>query len=107
MFSKARVYTLRRTYGITEAQYTSLLTRQNSCCGCCGRHKDVFKTNLCVDHNHETGEIRGLLCVHCNRYVVGRHKESTLLHSAAAYLDNEYTGWFVPPKAKKRRKKKK
>lgn len=105
-FTPARVAALKRVYGITPEQYLTLLAEQFDSCGCCKRHYKTFKASLCVDHNHETGEIRGLLCMYCNRYVVGRHKESTLLHSAGSYLDMGHTGLFVPPKQKKKRKKK-
>jgi hypothetical protein len=41
---------------------------------------------LAVDHDHHTGFIRGLLCFRCNKFVVGRHREPTLLRNAAQYL---------------------
>lgn len=53
---------LRRTYNLTEEQYSNMLLSQNGRCLICKKEKD----KLCVDHNHETGEIRGLLCVKCN-----------------------------------------
>lgn len=102
---KRREGHLRRTYGITLIQYNELLERQGHRCGVCNRTDEELGQTLSVDHNHATGAIRGLLCTYCNRYVVGRHKEGTLLSAAGRYLSSEYTGWFVPPKKKKRRKK--
>ena len=64
-----------------------------------------LKRRLCVDHDHKTGEIRSLLCVFCNRYVVGRHRTPDLLAAAAKYLEGPFTGWFVPVKKKKRRRR--
>jgi len=60
---------------------------------------------LSVDHNHKTGEIRGLLCYRDNKFVIGRHTDPEVLERAAAYL-RSHTGWFVPPKVKKKRRKK-
>ena len=57
---------LRRHYGLSVSDYDQMLTSQNHCCGCCGRHKSEFKRGLHVDHNHITGQIRGLLCTRCN-----------------------------------------
>lgn len=91
-----------RTYGITEDQYNELLEKQNHCCNVCLRHESEFKTRLAVDHRHDKeGEIRGLLCTHCNRRVVGRHKDGDLLRRAADHLDT-HTGWFVPKKPRKK-----
>lgn len=103
--SKAREYRLKKIYGITLDQYNELLARQNYSCAVCKRHYTTFKTNLSVEHNHETLEIRGLCCNYCNRRIIGRHKKSDLLHSAAKYLDGPYTNLFVPPKPKRRKKK--
>lgn len=105
--TKAVEYRLKRVYGITLDQYMSLLTNQGGCCAVCRRDHKMFNRRLSVDHNHETGEIRGLLCLLCNYRLVGRHKQGVLLRSAADYLDKPGTGWFVPPKIKKKRKTKK
>lgn len=93
---------LKRMYGITVEQYETLLTKQNNSCAICKRHESEFKTRLAVDHNHKTGAIRGLLCNYCNHRVIGRHTDGELLRRMADYIEQE-TGWFVPPK--KRRKK--
>lgn len=97
-------YHLLRTYGITLEQYNELLNLQSHRCNVCKRHEDEFKTRLAVDHHHGTGEIRGLLCTHCNRRVIGRHTSSEIFRNAAEHLD-AHTGWFVPTKKKKKRKK--
>lgn len=95
---------LKRRYGITETKYRELLRRQNNCCGICGRPSESFKIRLAVDHNHKTGEIRGLLCTFCNRRVIGRHTNIELFINAVKYLE-QGTGLFVPDRrAKKRRK---
>lgn len=104
----SRKHHLLNKFGITEEQYESLLLRQGRCCAICRRTFRAFKKRLAVDHDHHTGEIRGLLCDYCNRRIVGRHRKDLgleYLRSAVAYLDREYTGWIVPPKKKKRRKR--
>lgn len=103
---KAREGHLRRTYGITLEQYDELLARQDEKCFVCERHKDEFPTRLAVDHDHISGEIRGLLCRYCNHRLVGRHRNPALLRRIADYLELS-TGWFVPPKKKRRRKPRK
>ncbi len=58
--TKRRI-SLRKLYGLTNEQIEALDSLRDDGCMICGELK-----YLCVDHNHETGEIRGLLCVHCN-----------------------------------------
>lgn len=53
-------------YGITKEQYDNILEQQDCVCYLCGGTNLNGKA-LSVDHNHKTGEIRGLLCSHCNR----------------------------------------
>lgn len=101
-----RKYMLKRNFGITLEQYNELLEKQNYSCAVCLKHESQFKTKLAVDHNHTSGEIRGLLCNHCNHRIIGRHKDSELFYRAAKYLDNT-TGWFVPEKFKKSKRKRK
>lgn len=62
---------LVKRYGIDITQYNVLLQEQNNKCAMCDRDKGLFKTKLCVDHDHKTGKIRGLLCRSCNA-LIGR-----------------------------------
>ena len=55
---------LKRIYGITLEEYEEWCDRLENCCECCGRKMDRY--TLDVDHCHESGENRGLLCNHCN-----------------------------------------
>lgn len=54
---------LRRTYGISQAQYDGMLERQRGVCAIRSRLDDAFV----VDHDHQSGAVRGLLCNDCNR----------------------------------------
>lgn len=105
--NKAREYALRRKYNLTLEQYDDILCSQDNRCRICRRHRSEFKTNLCVDHDHETGEIRGILCTFCNRVIIGRLKRSgaELLARGAEYLAGPYTGIYVNKIKKKRRRK--
>ena len=60
-----RKYFLKQTYGLTLEQYDEMFEEQNGVCAICGGVNPDGR-RLFVDHNHETGQIRGLLCVTCN-----------------------------------------
>jgi len=53
-------------YNITASQYMDLFVKQNACCPICGLHRDEFWRDFVIDHDHETGKVRGLLCMGCN-----------------------------------------
>ena len=63
---KAREQHLKYTYGITLKIYNEKLKEQKKRCDICGKHIKKEKINLAVDHDHTTGQIRGLLCWKCN-----------------------------------------
>ena len=71
------------------AAYDKLLIEQKDRCVLCGKHKSEFKTALAVDHCHDTGIVRGLLCNKCNRFEVGRHTLETA-RQLVAYLEKSY-----------------
>lgn len=81
------IYTLKRNYGITLDDFNLMLTTQNNKCRICNqeeRHKN--KKILSVDHCHESGKVRGLLCHRCN-VILGLIKENTnVLENAISYL---------------------
>lgn len=87
---KRKDYYLRRTYGITLTRYNELLDAQGGACAICGTDDPKGKsgTYFVVDHNHETGENRGLLCNRCNRAIGLLGEEVETLRSAIRYLES-------------------
>lgn len=70
---------LKIKYGLTVEQYRNLLNIQKDRCAICNNR---FKKQVCVDHNHKTNKIRGLLCHKCNLilgYVESKRQDTTLL----------------------------
>ncbi len=56
---------LKCRYGITIQDYDTMLENQGGKCAICRRER-LGKRKLCVDHDHATGKVRGLLCTVCN-----------------------------------------
>lgn len=86
MKARERAGYLRRKYGITLEEYDALLQQQGGTCAICRRppRDDI---SLHVDHDHETGARRGLLCFRCNNSLGDLEDDPDLLRRAAAYLD--------------------
>ena len=74
---------LKRKYGITLADYERMFREQAGCCGVCGVKQ---KRSFDVDHCHETGVVRGLLCTNCNRFIGHAGDDPERLEAAAQYL---------------------
>jgi len=77
---------LKATYGISISDYDSMLRLQCGVCAICGG--GTSKNFLATDHDHATGEVRGLLCANCNK-VLGRFRDRAgTFRRAADYLDS-------------------
>lgn len=81
---KVRDSDLRRRYGISLAEYNSLLESQSGGCAICG-NTDIKA--LHVDHDHNTNEVRGLLCGQCNRAIGLLGDDYSRVAKAARYLE--------------------
>lgn len=87
---------LLKRYGITLDDYEKMFEEQDKKCGICGTEENYSghtgprkEWSFSVDHCHETGKIRGLLCNDCNR-ALGLFKDSQmLLNKAIAWLDTK------------------
>lgn len=81
---------LLRGYGITLADYNSMLLSQDGKCLVCKREGNGHdgKKHLCVDHDHKTGQVRGLLCSQCNHAVGLFQDNPDMCMSAANYLNS-------------------
>jgi len=83
---------LKTRYGITLAEFHAMIATQGGRCACCGemsvdQSDSTGKRALYVDHCHETGVVRGLLCPSCNTGL-GQFKDDVdRLRSAIAYLE--------------------
>ena len=85
--SEVRERFLKEKYGITQEDYDALLDIQEGGCKICGWTPPKEKS-LCVDHCHDTGEVRGLLCNHCNSGLGYFRDNQEVLFSAIAYLEH-------------------
>lgn len=65
--AKRRSWVLAAAYGITAADYDALLAAQGGRCACCGVTANRNGKRLFVDHDHETGAVRGIICNKCNQ----------------------------------------
>ena len=83
-----RKYHLKRKYGLTLEEYGAMLEAQNHVCAICLEARPDERT-LHVDHDHETGVIRGLLCFRCNNALGDFREEYELFQRAANYLDRD------------------
>jgi hypothetical protein len=77
---------LKGTYGISSEEYNRLFEEQEGRCAICGEHQIESREHLFVDHNHEDGIIRGLLCHNCNVGLGNFHDDIELLEQAIIYL---------------------
>jgi hypothetical protein len=81
----------REKFGITLSQYNTMHADQDGKCAICGNPETITRNGnvrmLAVDHCHETGKVRGLLCGTCNP-MIGYAKDSiALLEAAITYLE--------------------
>lgn len=75
---------LRRNYGLTENDLNGMLASQRQRCKICC--VTITIKSLVVDHDHETGKLRGLLCSQCNRGLGLLKDDPAVIRSAIRYL---------------------
>ncbi len=89
---RQRKHTYAKKYGLTVAEYDELLERQKGQCAVCGRTREDAGRFLAVDHCHNTGNVRGLLCQECNLALGYMRESPELLRRAADYLEAAMDG---------------
>lgn len=85
--------TLRKAYGLTEQDYHDMFDKQKGKCLVCekglsNKFKKTPGENVHVDHCHDTGKVRGLLCHKCNSGLGLFHDNPEFLEAAAEYIRN-------------------
>lgn len=85
---KVRLGKIKSTFGLSASEYATMIDSQDHKCAICGRHENELTRRLAVDHCHNKGKVRGLLCGQCNTGL-GQFKDSIeILSKAIAYLEN-------------------
>lgn len=91
---RRRAAYLLKQYGITQAEYLEMIRQQGGKCAICGRRS----IKLHIDHDHASGQVRGLLCMTCNT-ALGKFGDNVdWLIEAARYVSR---AWLAAQKAKK------
>lgn len=90
---------LQRKFGISLEEYVQMAVERGNKCDICGQPETQMRDGkvkaLAVDHDHNTGAVRGLLCCDCNQ-ALGKFKDSTaILTSAIQYLDKDRSGAMI------------
>lgn len=86
---------LKRRYGITPEEFDRMLARQKGLCAICGTDKPKGERNTYgagpgtgwrIDHDHDSGKLRGILCHRCNAGLGLFEDKTTVLQKAIIYL---------------------
>jgi hypothetical protein len=81
---------VRKDYGVTRQRATAMLEAQAGTCAICGMKFSAFASGRldapCIDHDHKTGRVRGLLCRDCNTAIARLKDRPELCIAAAEYL---------------------
>lgn len=77
--------------GFTEEDFNKLLAEQNGLCKICGKKETMINksgrlSRLSIDHCHENGHVRGLLCGRCNKGLGSFFDNITIMESAIKYI---------------------
>ena len=74
-------------YGISIEEYDDIYITQQGACAICFTHASELKYRLHIDHCHETGKVRGLLCKRCNLAIGFLDEDIDKLNSSIKYLE--------------------
>jgi hypothetical protein len=82
-YRKNRNWYLEKQHGLAKGDYNRILERQGGVCALCDQTSDVA---LQIDHDHATGQVRGLLCHKCNKALGLVNDNHVVLARAVAYV---------------------
>lgn len=80
-------------YGLSPGDYERMFVKQEGLCGICGTNNPGLNNkgkigDFCIDHNHDTKKVRGLLCYACNKGIGHLRDDPILLKKAVHWLEN-------------------
>lgn len=90
MATNKKEYYIKKKYGLSLEAYQAMLEKHGNKCWICGKPPKNLSLN--IDHDHKTGQVRGLLDFFCNKFMIGRRRRehAYLFRKAADYLESTY-----------------
>jgi hypothetical protein len=88
-YERERYYKWKSYYGLSEEEYKNILDGQGGSCAICGENIHLEENNgkrSAIDHCHNSGEVRGILCSNCNRGIGFLGDNSKVVKKALDYL---------------------
>ena len=82
LYGNSRHYHLKQKYGMGASEVRTLVDAQGGKCPICRKRPATQ-----VDHDHDTGRIRGVLCLYCNAALGAFHDDPALISKAIAYIE--------------------
>ena len=77
-------YEAKYKFGVTKQQYDEMYLKQDGCCASCGFE---LSGRSAIDHNHASGEFRGILCLNCNIAFGQMWEDPDLIRKLLAYAE--------------------
>jgi hypothetical protein len=77
---------MRSLYGLEQSEYDLILERQRNRCAVCKAKTPGGAGSWHIDHDHLTGQVRGLLCNNCNLAVGLLQDDPEIIRAAARYV---------------------
>jgi len=82
-----RLFLVNRNFGLDKEDYEDLYRKSNGSCAICNVKEEELSQRLSIDHNHITGQVRGLLCSKCNSGLGLLKDNIDILNNAIKYLE--------------------
>lgn len=89
---RVKSYAVQKNFGININDFDEMMKKQNGLCAICGMKEPILGRSLAIDHCHESGKVRGLLCSKCNRGLGLLQDSEYVLQNAISYLRGEIRG---------------
>lgn len=79
-----------KRYRLTTEAYAHMWDQQSGACRICMRELRMGRGGACIDHDHKTGHVRGILCTFCNKWFLGALERGGRARLCRAVV---YIGW--------------
>ena len=85
-YRKEHPWSQSKHYGLTKSNYDEMFKKQGSSCAVCKSKESGSKKGWHIDHDHETEQVRSILCQHCNVAIAMLRENVQVTEAVLEYL---------------------